>query len=156
MKKVFTLCLIRRGNEILLGMKKVRFGAGRWNGFGGKVEENETVEETCVREMLEESGIKILSYEKRGVLEFESKNREGETLEMHIFYSDKFEGEPVESDEMAPKWFNIAEIPFSDMWPSDIYWMSLFLAGKKFRGKFLFGDDDVVLEHTLEEEKMSI
>lgn len=37
-RKVLTLLLIQQANKILLGMKKRGFGAGRWNGFGGKVE----------------------------------------------------------------------------------------------------------------------
>ena len=43
-EKHFTLAFIRStsetgdgGGRILLGMKKRGFGAGRWNGFGGKV-----------------------------------------------------------------------------------------------------------------------
>ncbi|CAN0505072.1 unnamed protein product, partial [Ectocarpus sp. 12 AP-2014] len=33
--------------EILLGMKKRGFGEGKWNGFGGKVESGESVEEAA-------------------------------------------------------------------------------------------------------------
>mgnify|MGYP001560708223 FL=1 len=32
-----TLCIIHQHSKILLGMKKRGFGAGRWNGFGGKL-----------------------------------------------------------------------------------------------------------------------
>ncbi len=44
MKTILTLCLIVDDGRILLGMKKRGFGAGRWNGFGGKVEEGESIE----------------------------------------------------------------------------------------------------------------
>ncbi|MEK7607017.1 MAG: DNA mismatch repair protein MutT, partial [Patescibacteria group bacterium] len=37
-RKLLTLCFIHQSPRILLGMKKRGFGAGRWNGFGGKVE----------------------------------------------------------------------------------------------------------------------
>lgn len=47
-EKEYTLIFLRRyyeGNkQILLGMKKRGFGAGKWNGFGGKLEENESNE----------------------------------------------------------------------------------------------------------------
>lgn len=47
LKKILTtLCLIRKGDHILLGMKKRGFGEGRWNGFGGKVKDNESIDES--------------------------------------------------------------------------------------------------------------
>ena len=39
---------------------------------------------------------------------------------------------------MKPEWFLEKEIPFDQMWPDDKYWIPMFLAGKKFKGKFLF------------------
>ena len=43
MTKRFTLLLLERGNQVLLGNKKRGFGAGKANGFGGKVEPGETI-----------------------------------------------------------------------------------------------------------------
>ena len=37
-------------DELLLGMKLRDFGKGYWNGFGGKVDPGETIEEAAVRE----------------------------------------------------------------------------------------------------------
>ena len=36
------------------------------------------------------------------------------------------------------------------MWQDDIHWMPLFLKGKKFKGKFSFGEGDAILEKELE------
>lgn len=47
--KLLTLVFVNRSQEILLGFKKRGFGAGRWNGFGGKVEKGETIEEAAQR-----------------------------------------------------------------------------------------------------------
>ena len=47
MRKVLTLCLAIQDGRLLLGMKKRGFGARWWNGFGGKIEEGETIEETA-------------------------------------------------------------------------------------------------------------
>jgi len=47
--KVLTLAFVRRQGEILLGYKKRGFGAGKWNGFGGKVETGETIEAAAKR-----------------------------------------------------------------------------------------------------------
>lgn len=151
MKKQLTLCIIHKHPRVLLGMKKRGFGVGRWNGFGGKVEEGETIEEATIREIKEEAGIQIEGrLEKIGILDFEFQGNP-EILEVHIFRANKFSGEPVESDEMKPQWFHIDKIPYKEMWPDDIYWIPLFLKKKKFTGRFLFGKGDSILEQSLEE-----
>jgi len=60
--KILTLVLVvdKRPEgtwRMLLGMKKRGFGAGKWNGFGGKVEPGETVEDGAMRELHEEAGL---------------------------------------------------------------------------------------------------
>lgn len=59
-----TLLLLRKGNEILLAMKKRDFGVGKYNGIGGKLEENETPEMAMLRETKEEINV-ILRHMKR-------------------------------------------------------------------------------------------
>lgn len=152
MKKLLTLCIIHRHPRILLGMKKRGFGAGRWNGFGGKVSGEETIKDAAKREIQEEAGIRVENLDKVGIIDFEFKDNP-EILQVHIFKADNFYGEPVESEEMKPQWFHINEIPFKEMWPDDIHWMPLFLSGKKFKGKFLFGESDIILEQELIEVK---
>ncbi len=152
MKKILTLCVIHRSPKILLGMKKRGFGAGRWNGFGGKLNEGETVEEGLKRETKEEVGVEINDFNKVGIIEFEFKGNP-EILEVHIFRASDFSGEPAESEEMKPQWFNQDELPFDSMWPDDIHWFPFFLSGKKFRGRFLFGENDVILKKRLFESE---
>lgn len=52
MKKLYTLAFIRRGDQVLLGLKKRGFGEGKWNGFGGKLNANETLMEAAQRSVL--------------------------------------------------------------------------------------------------------
>lgn len=143
-----TLSIPHQGRRVLLGMKKRGFGAGRWNGFGGKLELNESVEDGARRELIEEAGIEVNRFEKLGVIDFEFQNNP-EILEVHIFKIQEFSGEPREGEEMAPKWFFVDEIPFREMWSDDPYWFPIFLKNEKFRGYFLFGKGDKVLEHRL-------
>jgi len=133
-------------------MKKRGFGAGRWNGFGGKITSTETIEDATKREIQEEAGIKVENLDKVGIIDFEFKGNP-EILQVHIFKSDNFSGELKESEEMKPQWFHVSEIPFREMWPDDIHWIPLLLSGKKFKGKFLFGESDVILEQELLEVK---
>jgi 8-oxo-dGTP diphosphatase / 2-hydroxy-dATP diphosphatase len=150
MKKILTLCIIHKDGKVLLGMKKRGFGQGRWNGFGGKIHNGETIEEAAKREVLEESGINVLSMEKMGIIEFEFQGNP-EILEVHIFRAENFSGEPAETEEMKPQWFEINEIPFDEMWQDDKYWLPLFLEGKKFKGRFLFDKKDKILDYDLKE-----
>lgn len=150
MRRILTLCIIHQGDKILLGMKKRGFGAGRWNGFGGKLHDGETIKEAAKRELIEEVGIRCEELNLIGMLDFSWKNKP-EVLEVHIFKIEKFEGEPAESEEMKPEWFHIDEIPFHSMWSDDPHWFPLFLENKKFKGNFVFDDLDKVVQYNLKE-----
>lgn len=151
MKKVYTLCVPHQGSKVLLGMKKLSLGAGRWNGFGGKVEPGETIEAAARREVQEEIGIKIGNMEKLGILDFEILDAKM-MLEVHVFKAHDFEGDPVGTPEMdKPQWFDAGKIPFEAMWLDDKFWFPLFLDGKKFKGRFLFQNDAKLLEIYLTE-----
>ncbi len=143
-----TLCLIHRGDQVLLGMKKRGFGQGRWNGFGGKVHAGETILEAAGRELQEEAGVAVSELEEMGIIDFEFVGNE-EILEVHIFRAQDFSGEPRESDEMRPVWHPQDKIPFAEMWPDDRYWFPYFLEGRKFRGRFLFDAQTNIVEQDL-------
>lgn len=135
--KQLTLSIICRDSQILLGMKKRGFGAGRWNGFGGKVESGETIAEAAARELFEESNLVAGDLLEIGILIFKFADATPD-LEVHVFRVDKFTGEPQESEEMRPQWFKIADIPYEQMWADDILWLPLLIAGQKFKGEFVF------------------
>lgn len=136
-RKLLTVCVIHQHPKILLGMKKRGFGAGRWNGFGGKVEEGETVLEAAARELTEEAAVVAKDLCEVGVVDFSFEN-DPKILEVHFFKGCLISGKPKESEEMKPKWFHADKIPFEKMWPDDKFWMPFLLSGKKFKGKFLF------------------
>lgn len=133
-----------------MGMKKRDFGAGRWNGFGGKLKPGETVEEAARREVSEEAGIVVHDLTKLGVMDFSFKGKPG-ILEVNFFKSTDYSGEPMESEEMRPQWFDLDKIPFDKMWPSDVLWFPFFLTEKKFTGTCIFGPGDSILEHKVKE-----
>jgi 8-oxo-dGTP diphosphatase / 2-hydroxy-dATP diphosphatase len=150
MKKIQTLGLIIKENKILLGMKKRGFGQSRWNGFGGKLIENETIQQAMIREFKEECNLDVEESRKQGIIEFEFKDNP-DILEVHIYKILKYSGEPKETEEMLPKWFDINQIPYEFMWPDDIYWLPLFLKDKFFKGKILFQDQNTILKNEIKE-----
>lgn len=137
MTKLLTLCVVLEGDQIILGMKKRGFGVGHWNGFGGKVEEGEDVPSAAKRELKEEINIEAEEIEPAGILHFSFLN-DPKILEVHVFKVTKFSGTPTESEEMRPQKFSFAEIPYDEMWSDDKYWLPILLAGKLFKGSFLF------------------
>jgi ADP-ribose pyrophosphatase YjhB (NUDIX family) len=137
MRQLTTLAIIEDGDRALLAMKKRGFGEGWWNGYGGKVDDDETVEEAMVRELREESGLIAKKFGQRAVLEFFFTGTDKE-VEMHVYEVTEYEGELIETDEMAPRWFKKDEIPYDKMWPADRNWMPLFFEGKDFYGSATF------------------
>ena len=150
MTRIETVTLIYQHPRVLLGMKKKRFGLGKYNGFGGRVEDEETLEQAAVRETVEESGITVLDPKKVGEILFHFQTDEQDHL-VHFFRAEKFNGNLRESDEMKPEWFDVDKIPYEQMWVDDKYWLPLLLSGKKFRGNFVFNKDFQVAEYKLKE-----
>jgi 8-oxo-dGTP diphosphatase/2-hydroxy-dATP diphosphatase len=142
--KDLTLLFLRRDGRILLGMKKRRFGAGRWNGVGGKVEIGETIPQAAVRECQEEIGVTPKELQLVGDLTFYITEDPDFGHHVRVFTTSNWEGDPAESEEMRPQWFAEADIPFDHMWPDDYLWMPLLLQGKSFTGSFTLGNDKVV------------
>lgn len=137
-----TLCLLRRNNEILLAIKKRGFGAGKYNGVGGKIEKNETPENAMIRETQEEISVTPIKYEKVGLMEFDEYYKGNkENVVFHLYLVTEWNGEPTESDEMLPKWFDINEIPYDNMFADDKYWLPLVLNGKKIKAYFEFDEE---------------
>ncbi|XP_043585654.1 7,8-dihydro-8-oxoguanine triphosphatase-like [Bombus pyrosoma] len=148
-KKVFSLVFIRKTIEILLGFKKRGFGKDKWNGFGGKVEPGESIFQGALRELKEECGLSAQKLKKVGILEFEFEGDEV-LLEVHVFETYEYCGEVIESEEMRPKWYNLKDIPFKQMWPDDEYWFPYMLQGELFRGYFLYRGQDLILKYNIE------
>ena len=130
-------------NEILLAMKKRGFGVGKINGVGGKVGKGETIETAAVREAHEEVGVVIQEKDlvKAGELVFHFKDKPEWSINCHVFFTRAWDGEPAESEEMAPKWFDISNLPFDRMWVDDKYWLPMVLRGDYVQAEFNFNND---------------
>jgi len=155
--KQSTLCLLVKEKdeekELLLAMKKRGFGINRWNGVGGKFDPkkgDKTIEHTAIRETEEEIGVKVKNPEKVAVFNFYFPDNNKEwNQEVHIFLAKDWQGEPVETEEMSPKWFKEPEIPFNKMWPDDSIWLPKVLSGKKLTGDFFFNENDLIAKHDI-------
>jgi 8-oxo-dGTP pyrophosphatase MutT (NUDIX family) len=144
MRKEVTNVFLVKGDVVCLGMKKRGFGVGNWNGTGGKIEANESVEDAAKREAKEEFGVELNKVENVGETLFVFKD--GLEIHCHIFVCRDWKGEAVEGEEMAPKWFKINNLPLDSMWSTDISWLPMILDGKKVKGTYYFNDDAKTVE----------
>lgn len=148
--KICTLVFFIEGGNILLAMKKRGFGEGRWNGVGGKVKPGETVAAAMIREAEEEICISPLEFEPAAYLEFKFPDGMADIV-ANVFICTAWDGEPLETDEMAPRWFKIKDIPYGEMWEDDRFWLPQVLDGKFVRGEFTFDRDEKMLARKVEE-----
>ncbi|VVB80248.1 NUDIX domain protein [uncultured archaeon] len=139
-----TLCLIIQNGKILLGKKKRGFGEGKYNGYGGKVQEDETVLDSLLREVQEELGVILFPNKLIKMAEIEfifPDSKKDWDQRVHIYLASEYEGVPEESEEMTVEEFDLSNIPYSSMWETDSHWLPIVLGGTKFRGKILFEED---------------
>lgn len=151
MDKTCTLLFLRREDEILLAMKKRGFGHGRWNGVGGKIEPGETEEQALIRECQEEIQVTPTVFGKVAMHDFvmDSDSEQPWHMYVHAYVATEWDGEPLETEEMAPQWFGINEIPYENMWQDDVYWLPAVLGGQLLRTQFVFDTDEQMLQATL-------
>ena len=102
-----TLCMISRGEEILL-QNRVKTD---WRGYcfpGGHVERGESVVDSVIREMQEETGLRIRSPRLCGIKQFPI---DGGRYLVFFFKTDAFEGELRSSEEGKVEWVNRKDLP---------------------------------------------
>lgn len=146
-----TLCLLIRGNppeQVLLGLKKQGFGAGKWGGFGGKIEVGETIAGAAVRELQEETGVKVCeeNLQLMGHLTFVFPAKPAWNQVVYVFVAARWDSDPVESAEMKPAWFAINDIPYEQMWQDGVHWLPRILTGERIRARFIFKEDNETVD----------
>lgn len=145
------LCLLVKAGpekDILLGVKKVGFGAGKVVGVGGTVETGETLVETAVREMEEETGVLVNPRDLKNVarITFLFPGKPEWDRMVYVFMANDWQGEPAESREIKPEWFKQDQIPYEEMWADAAHWLPEVLAGREIAARFVFNPDNETLK----------
>ena len=130
-------------SEVLLGRKKKGLGQGNIVGLGGKLERGETAVDAAVREIEEESGLVVAASDlvPLGVLTYLFPHREAWSQVSNVFVCTRWRGTPRESDELDPRWFDVAELPVDEMWDDAKHWLPGVLTGRPVLESFTFGED---------------
>ena len=106
-RKAVRCYLIKDKKVVVTKYKEGNKKEGYYDIPGGKIEEEETPEKTAIREMKEETGLKVGNLKYKGNMKIEYPNR--------IFYFDVFttnenEGKPQEFEENTSEWIEINEL----------------------------------------------
>lgn len=139
--KILTLAYLVTPQSVCLALKKRGFGEGNWNGYGGKVEEGESIEAATVREIKEESEVLVNEDDLEKVALVDFIFEDGKHLRVHTYFVRTWIGEPAETEEMKPEWFSFDAIPYEKMWADDAHWFPLALKGETLRGTVYFNAD---------------
>ena len=168
-----TLCYIEKDGKYLMllrNKKKVDCNKGKWIGVGGKREPLETVPECLLREVREETGLRLKSWTARAIIAFNSDEWEHER--MFLFTADDFEvvsgagvseedaergrrvlraletGEVLSGAEGDLKWIPKDEIMDLNLWEGDRLFMKMVAEDEPFFFMRLeYHGDDLVESH---------
>lgn len=145
-----TLCYIERGDEYLMlhRIKKENdINRDKWIGLGGKFEEDESPEECLLREVYEESGLRLTSWRYRGIVTFVNTKCSSEF--MHLFTADAFEGTVGPCDEGELEWIKKSELMKLTLWEGDKIFLRLLETDEPFFSLKLSYDGDELIDAKL-------
>ena len=115
-----TLCYIEKEDSYLM-MHRVKkekdINKDKWVGVGGHFEDGESPEECLLREVWEETGLKLTSFRLRGIITFAPDKYPTEY--MFLYTADGYEGELTDCDEGTLEWVKKSEVVKLPIWEGD-------------------------------------
>ena len=145
-----TLCYVEQDGKYLMllrNKKKQDENAGKWIGVGGKFEEGESPQDCLLREVQEETGLRLTQYRFRGIVTFVSDRYETEY--MHLFTAHCFEGELTACDEGELRWVEKDEVLSLPLWEGDREFLRLLREDAPFFSLKLVYQGDKLVSSTL-------
>ena len=153
-----TLCYITRGNDVLMlhrVKKKNDINQDKWIGVGGKFEGCESPDECLLREVYEETGLTLTSWQCRGVVTFLQEQENDLFGEfMYLFTADGFEGSLKECEEGNLEWVSREFLEDLPKWEGDKIFLKLLWQNAPFFLLTLRYDGDRLVEAVLNGEKI--
>ena len=106
-RKAVRCYLIKDNKVVVTKYKEGNKKSGYYEIPGGKIEEGETPEQTAIREMKEETGLKIRNLKYRGNMTIEYPNR---IFDFDVFICNECEGKTQNFEENTSEWIEINEL----------------------------------------------
>lgn len=149
--RITTLCYITCGERTLMlhrNKKENDENAGKWVGIGGKFEEGESPEDCLIREVFEETGIKLESYKFRGIVTFDS-DKWG-TEYMCLYTATVPEETIVDCTEGDLQWVENDRLEDLPMWEGDRIFFDLIKKDHPFFSLKLSYEGDTLVSAVLD------
>lgn len=146
-----TLCYMEKDGSYLMmhRIKKEKdVNKDKWIGVGGHFEADETPEECLLREVKEETGLVLTSWQFRGLVTFISD--EWETEYMCLYTADGFEGEMTTCDEGNLEWVPKDQVLNLNIWEGDKIFFRLLNENHPFFSLKLRYEGDLLGEAVLD------
>jgi 8-oxo-dGTP diphosphatase len=138
-------CFVVHSRRVLLQKRPAgKLWAGMLNGPGGKVDSGEKATDAVVREVLEETGLRIINPEPRGSLVLHIPSPKILRLSVDIFIATVFQGDALER-EGDLSWHDREELPFDKMWADQRFWLQAVLDGFSVDGKVCYEPNNLRL-----------
>lgn len=143
--KIGRICLAPKKENIHKKGQELHGSSKKWNGYGGKQEPGETILETAIRELFDESGVQAnkedLNYVAKLGFFWPGNETSAPDMLVYVFFLSIFAGEPKEgAREMGtPQFFCPNEIPYHDMMPADKLFLPKIISGEKLVWDVYFG-----------------
>lgn len=147
-----TLCYIEKDGKYLMlhrTKKKNDINKDKWLGVGGKLEEGESPEECLIREVKEETGLTLKSYQLRSIITYISTTWETEYI--YLFTAEQFAGDLIECDEGDLQWIDKKEITKLAMWEGDKIFVEKIQKSKNFFTIKFEYDGEKLIKYDLKE-----
>ena len=128
-----TLCYIEKENKYLMlhrTSKKKDGNKDKWIGVGGHFEKGESPEECLLREVKEETGLELTSYQFRGIVTFISDEWPDEY--MCLYTADRYTGDIGNCDEGELVWVEKEKIMDLNIWEGDNIFLKLLMENQPF------------------------
>lgn len=158
MVQLSTLCYIEKDNKYLMlhrVKKKNDINKDKWIGIGGHFEQDESPEECVLREVKEETGYTLTSYQYRGLVTFVSGS--GVTEYMSLFTADEFEGEEIPCNEGNLEWVEKDQVYSLNIWEGDKIFFRLLEEKRPFFSlKLVYDGGDTLIEAALDGVPMNL
>lgn len=110
--------------------KKKDGNKDKWIGVGGHFEKGESPEECLLREVKEETGLELTSYQFRGIVTFISDEWPDEY--MCLYTADKYTGDIGNCDEGELVWVEKEKIMDLNIWEGDKIFLKLLTENQPF------------------------